>query len=337
MNTINYLELNQYQNDTLTDEQINSIAAQLINNAENADYCYLLLDLSLRDLSDLALENSVYAYIKNNYATLQFIRFDHPMFNTKNVPALLLLDLKQDDQIQLLKQSIKLSFQETNTKSLLSGKGRAICGWLFSNEKGEELSHYLANLCIQKDAITHRYSLLRLYDPAVLSSVLSLILPQIRDKILGATTCWAILNGDGLLTCYKASTVRRQFTVHRLGLDDKEMQHIANIGLENQTLLRYRDNKINQPRYHEDQAREYIRNALTLCDQYQLTDEQDKILFAMHYLTIGSEFHRTPIIAKLLKQKETYYQKRAASITDEQWHQIAQQSKKLASGESDEV
>ncbi|OCG16118.1 hypothetical protein A9G24_05030 [Gilliamella sp. App6-5] len=333
--TVNMSELFLYEDDKLSNEQISKIADELIKNAKEADYCYLLLDLSLRDLSVLALENDVYAYIEDNYSKLQFIQFDHPMFNIKNVPALLLFNL--NEQIEILKQLIQLSFQETRTKALLSGQGRAICGWLFSNKKIQILSDYIANLCIQRHPITYCYYLLRLYDPAVLNSVLSLILPQIKDKILSATTCWAVLNGDGVLECYKAAKIRWEFVVHRLGLNNQEMKNIANISIENQTLIKYRHKYKNQPRYHEDQAREYIRNALTLCNQYQLTDEQDKILFAMHYLTIGSEFHRTPIITKLLKQKETYYQKRVASITDEQWLQIAQQSKKLASGESNEV
>jgi hypothetical protein len=330
--TVNTPELFLYEDDKLSDEQISNIADKLIKNAKEADYCYLLLDLSLRDLSDLALENDVYTYIEDNYSKLQFIQFDHPVFNIQNVPALLPLNL--NEQIEILKQLIQLSFQETRTKALLSGKGRAICGWLFSNEKIQDLSDYIANLCIQKNSITYSYYLLRLYDPAVLNSILNLILPQIRDKILSATICWAVLNGDGVLECYKASKICRGFLTHCLGVNHVEMNHIANIGLENQTLLKYRHKYKNQPRYSEAQAREYIRKALLIANQYQLNDEQDKVLFALHYLTIGSEFHRTPKVAALLKEKGTYYQKRAASMTEKEWQVVKWQSQELKQGES---
>ncbi|OCG22836.1 hypothetical protein A9G22_06415 [Gilliamella sp. App2-1] len=330
--TNNTPELFLYEDDKLSDGQISKIADELIKNAKEADYCYLLLDLSLRDLSDLALENHVYAYIEDNYSKLQFIQFDHPMFNIQNVPVLLPFNL--NEQIEILKQLIQLSFQETRTKALLSGKGRAICGWLFSNEKIQDLSDYIANLCIQKHSMSFNYYLLRIYDPAVLSSLLSLILPQIKDKILSATTCWAVLNGDGVLECYKAAKIRWEFVVHRLGLNNQEMKDIANIGIENQTLIKYRHKYKNQPRYHEAQAREHIRKALLIANQYQLNDEQDKVLFALHYLTIGSEFHRTPKVAALLKEKGTYYQKRVASMTEEEWQVAKQQSQELKLGES---
>lgn len=334
MNTIIESRFFQYSDGELDDQEANKFTEKLINEFNNAKYCYLLLDLSLRNVNQLALENEIYAYIEENYLYLQSINFRHPMFNNKNTPSLLPINREDKNLYHILKKTILLSYQEIKPDWLLSGQGRAICGWLFSNKPIEIVSNYLAKLCIQKNRINDGEYLLRLYDPSVLNAISGLFLPQIRDKVFAETTGWFILNGDGMLVCHTAVENHHQIMPYRLGLIEEEKNKIANIGIENQTLLKYRSILRNQPRLSEDQARIQIRMAIEIAEKYQLNDEQDKVLFALHYLTIGSKFYQTPKIVELLKIKDTYYQKRVASITYEQWQEIKQQSNAFQLGES---
>lgn len=333
MNTVTEFEFIQYNDGELDDQHANQLTKQLIKNFDNAQYGYLLLDLSLRDISQLALDSEIYAYIEENSSYLQSIPFNHPAFNFTNTPSLLPIDRKNTHLYEILKQTVLLSYQEIKPEWLLSGQGRAMCGWLFSNKSIDIVCQHIAKLCIQRSQINNGLYLLRLYDPSVLNAISDLILPQIREKIFAQTTNWLILNGDGLLIEYAAVENNRQLMPYRLGITETEENKIAHIGLENQILLNYRSKLQHQPRYSEDQARIQIRKALDIAIQHQLNDPQDKVLFALHYLTLGSEFYRTPKIAELLRIKDSFYQKRVAAITAEQWQQIKQQSKELILGE----
>lgn len=334
MNTITESRFFQYNEGELDDQEANKFTEKLINEFDNAQYCYLLLDLSLRNVNQLALENEIYAYIEENYLYLQSIHFRHPMFDYTNTPSLLPINRKDKNLYHILKKTILLSYQETKTDWLLSGQGRAICGWLFSNKSIEIVSKYLAELCLQKSRINDGEYLLRFYDPSVLNAISDLILPKVRDKVFAVTTSWFILNGDGMLVKHTAVKNHQQIMPFGLGLKKAEKHKIANIGIENQTLLKYRCILKEKPRFSEDQARIQIRKAIEIAEKYQLNDDQDKILFALHYLTIGSEFYRTPKIAELLEIKDIYYQKRVASITYEQWQEIKQQSNTFQLGEN---
>lgn len=317
----------KFNDSIITEQQLNDIYLSLTSHLAQNINCYLLLDFSLRNISELAQDYVFYDYIDRNPKNQFRFPLIHESLDPIISPCLFKLDLTDSEMEILLKQSIYLSFEEKQINNITAGQGRVICAWLFSTFNGDYVANYLAKTCLQHHHQEQYF--FRFYDPAVLPACITLLSKSAQQRIFAPVSHWVLLNGDGELNSYQFLEQKR-FYSGALGITDSEFTALEHISIENRVLLDYRINYENQPRYNEAMARDIIRNAFNNAIANNVTNKDDLRLFAYQALTIHPMFFQHPKVQKQLTfRNNDRYQQRISELQPE-WTKIRQD---LESGE----
>lgn len=217
------------------DEQIFFIADGIKKASSQYRYrCYLLLDPFVR-----AIDDEVFQPLLFSHQSTQ-IKMNHSSFLAQNRPYLIELNLENKRDYDLLLYSIVLGKKELNPKDIASGLGRQIGGWIISDEPATILAKDIALASIQH--YNGRHFLLRFYDPAIFSQLLSLFPKSQHPELLGRIVSWLHLDRLGSLIHYENDKQNRSYVNEYLitqSPDKQLLDSIYVIGINNQLLMHY--------------------------------------------------------------------------------------------------
>lgn len=160
-------------------------------------------------------------------------------------------------------------------------------------------------------------ALLRYYDPRVFTQLQWMLSAYQLKALFGPIAHWSVHLDGTWHTTPRPSVESLHWT-----FDAKCCAHLERIGLINQTLLKLPDIS-GKARI---QSGPVIDEALAYAQQrYHLTQDDDRVAFATHAMTVHPEFDRHPTIQKLLAQlagESQTYADAAALLSESDWQRI---------------
>jgi len=191
----------------------------------------------------------------------------------------------------------------------------------------DSLTHHLTSLLMlngpNRDGAGR---LLRYYYPSIFLHLLRILPPKRIRQLFGPVWGWSVpfqREWVALTPPEITGPIPQYWAVN-----EEQNQRIRRIGLINNVLTRYRD-KTNQrwasvDAFHAD-AEKLDRNLLSYVRRYQLRVFNDQLLFGVHSLLYGENFHEHPKIQQLMQivQKKGWdYAGESVNITDDDWREI---------------
>jgi hypothetical protein len=149
----------------------------------------------------------------------------HQSLSEPDYPWLVPLDLNQEYDQALLRLSISVALEELHPDALEQGLGRAICGWLTSPAKPEDMIKQLGHTAIQRTGI-NRHILMRYYDPAVHNLLWTLLSELQQRRMGGMLSGWIYPDGDGQVVIRRFQPAPMLYSTFSLGLNDKQCDFI---------------------------------------------------------------------------------------------------------------
>lgn len=258
-------------------------------------HCLLAVDPSQRDLVD---EEGAGPYAGLPRAVVEI---DHDDFPHAHQPYLLELDLTTPDGVTLLKDSVRLAYEDRRPASMASGLGQRIGGWLASSAPIDEVAARWSDEALQYDE-QGRACVLRFYDSRALSLIWPELTGQQQQALLGPAKVWHALDACARPCVYSRVEESRR----SLSLANGQWQKIHRHGLINRALALHALAAGRQPTPAEVDA---AVAAAARAEQHGLRDREDRVAFIAHALDWHPQFDRHPKVAKALQERapDTYY------------------------------
>jgi hypothetical protein len=254
----------------------------------------------------------------------------HQSLSEPDYPWLVPLDLNQEYDQALLRLSISVALEELHPDALEQGLGRAICGWLTSPAKPEDIVKQLGHTAIQRTGI-NRHILMRYYDPAVHNLLWTLLSELQQRRMGGMLSGWIYPDGDGQVVIRRFQPAPMLYSTFSLGLNDKQCDFILyTSGVTCRALRGYRQAKVAEARYSELAAASHISQALVrLTGHPALQQATDKERFALQVLQYHPQIDRHPAMADLLDHNtfsgDVSWTTRTLNILPETWRRYAEE------------
>ncbi|WP_445493466.1 DUF4123 domain-containing protein [Photorhabdus sp. SF281] len=276
---------------------------------------------------DTRQEERFPAAILNHQSAAIATRIKHPRFESRHSPWLIPLDINQPEDAYMLALSITQALQEADPAELIAGRGRMVCGWLFSASPVSTIAQHLGMTAVQTLS-TVQQIVLRFYDPAVNNAFWPLLDTWQRSRLLGPLTDWYLIDGDGQLL-HRNNTAPSvvQYTFS-LALSPENVQEMTWSGPMNRALRRYRQTHRNQLRRTESEALDIMLALLRrVTERYAFDNVVDLEACALHGLLYHPEIDLHPRIQSLLSGEEgdhtRGYIERTVRLTTEEWLALA--------------
>ncbi|WP_392552175.1 DUF4123 domain-containing protein [Orbus wheelerorum] len=292
-------------------QEVELIFQQILSLSSQCDsYFYLIYQPNdcASTFADLIVEKSL---------TL----FEYESYKIKYTPGLIELNLTQDFDKQILKQSIYQFFSSLDPKAILLAKPRLVYGWLLSSLSADVLAKQLGKVAVQPS--TDGDQLLRYFDPAILSPLATIFTQAQKDKLLNSVYYWLYLDGDGYLIIEKNERILRKQISNHLGISLQQWQAIAWIESRNQALARYRFFHPNLSFLAEKEADKIIFQAFLHASANGYSEKRDLSEYAYRCLAIHPNFIEHPIVKSTIKQNKTHSLiNQLHNISQSQWDVI---------------
>ncbi|OCG32940.1 hypothetical protein A9G34_05935 [Gilliamella sp. Choc4-2] len=247
--------------------------------------------------------------------------FRYINYQIKHTPGLIELDLKNEEDQIILKQSIQEFYLAIDPKTVLFAKPRSVYGWIYSSFNAEVLAQELGKIAIQPSSDGKQ--LLRYFDPSVLPPLLNIFILAQKEILLKPVHSWLYLNSDGHLIIEKNPLDERHNLIGNLGIIDQQWEQISWIESRNQTLARYH---FFHPQYNlsEREADDIIMQSFQDATLKGYHDKRDLTEYAYRSLVIHPKFIKHPIIAEAIRRhRHQSLIKQLQTITPPQWDIVA--------------
>jgi hypothetical protein len=298
-------------NKSIEKQDVEIIFQQIISlSLKNDGKFYLIYQSNNKktSLTDLIVEKKLTSFRYRNY-------------QIKYTPGLIELDLKNEKDQTILKQSIQEFYLAIDPKAILFAKPRSVYGWIYSSFNAEVLAQELGKVAIQPSSDGEQ--LLRYFDPSILSALLNIFIEGQKKILFRAIRFWLYLNSDGHLMIEENPQNERNNLTGNLGLINQQWQQINWIESRNQTLARYH---FFHPQYSlsEREADNIIMQSFQTAILKGYHDKQDLSEYAYRSLTIHPEFIEHPIIVEAIRQnRHQPLVKQLQVIPPTQWDIVA--------------
>ncbi|PQQ36416.1 DUF4123 domain-containing protein [Photorhabdus luminescens] len=274
-------------------------------------------------------EERLPAAILNHQPAAIPTQIKHHRFESRYSPWLVPLDINQSEDAELLALSVTQALQEADPAELIAGRGRMVCGWLFSASPASAIAHHIGMMAVQSVSFQPQV-MLRFYDPAVNNAFWPVLDSWQRSRLLGPLTDWYLIDGDGQLLHRGNAESAQELYTFSLSLTAEQVEEMSWSGPMNRALRRYRQAHRNQLRRTERESL-YMMLALLrrVTARYAFDMAQDLESCALHGLLYHPEIDLHPRIQSLLSHEEGRsvggYVIRIAELTAETWSALARE------------
>ncbi|WP_448512035.1 DUF4123 domain-containing protein [Photorhabdus laumondii] len=288
---------------------------------QHGDHGFLLVDPAVF-LDTRQAEGFPVAILNHQPAAIP-TQIKHHRFESRYSPWLVPLDINQSEDAELLALSVTQALQETDPAELIAGRGRMVCGWLFSASPASAIAHYISMMAVQSVSFQPQV-MLRFYDPAVNNAFWPLLDSWQRSRLLGPLTDWYLIDGDGQLLHRDNAESANELYIFSLSLTTEQVAEMAWSGPMNRALRRYRQAHRDQLRRTELESLHIMLALLRrVTARYSFDMAQDLESCALHGLLYHPEIDLHPRIQSLLSHEEGRsvggYVIRIAGMTVETW------------------
>lgn len=293
------------------------------------------IDLVFQHILDLSSQCGSYFYmiyqphdIKSTLGELiankPLTLFKYDSYQIKYTPGLIRLDLTDQQDKNILKQSIQTFYAAIDPKAILLTQPRVIYGWIFSTLNDDVLAKQLGKVAIQPSYDGER--LLRYFDPAVFSSLFSVFTDAQKQKLLNPVNYWLYLDSDGCLVSEKNQRTLHKHLSNHLGINNQQWQMIDWIEHRNQVLARYHFFHSSEQHLPEKEVDPIVFEAFKNAKARGYSEKQDLSEYAYRSLVIHPNFMEHPII-KSINNKKNYHLlvDKLHDISQLQWDLIAKE------------
>ncbi|PQQ22566.1 DUF4123 domain-containing protein [Photorhabdus luminescens] len=272
-------------------------------------------------------EERLPAAILNHQPAAIPAQIKHPRFESRYSPWLISLDINQSEDAELLALSVTQALQETDPAELIVGRGRMVCGWLFSASPASAIAHHIGMMAVQTLSPV-RQIVLRFYDPTVNNAIWPLLDSWQRSRLLGPLTDWYLIDGDGQLLRRDNAQSANELYIFSLSLTAEQVAEMAWSGPMNRALRQYRQAHRNQLRRTELESLHIMLALLRrVTARYAFNDVMELETCALHGLLYHPEIDLHPRIQSLLSNEggdsAGGYVERTAGLTAEMWSALA--------------
>ncbi|CAQ85918.1 MULTISPECIES: DUF4123 domain-containing protein [Photorhabdus] len=310
---------------------------------QHDEHGFLLVDPAV--FLDTRQEERLPAAILNHQPAATPTQIKHHRFESRYSPWLIPLDMSRSEDAELLALSITQALREAEPTELMAGRGRMVCGWLFSASPVSAIAQHISMTAVQPVSFEQPV-MLRFYDPAVNNAFWPLLDNWQRSRLLGPITDWYLTDGDGqLLHRDNTQSARVQYTFS-LGLTAEKVEKMSWSGPMNRALRRYRQAHRNQLRRTELESLPIMLALLRrVTARYPFNAVKSLEACALHGLLYHPEIDLHPRIQSLLSGERGNsaggYAARTAGLTAEAWsalvHDCCHLSPAIISLENQEI
>ncbi|MFD0708280.1 DUF4123 domain-containing protein [Photorhabdus akhurstii] len=274
-------------------------------------------------------EERLPAAILNHQPAAIPTQIKHHHFESRYSPWLVPLNLNQPEDAELLALSVTQALQETDPAELIAGRGRMVCGWLFSASPASAIAHHISMMAVQSVSFQPQ-AMLRFYDPAVNNAFWPVLDSWQRSRLLGPLTDWYLIDGDSQLLHRDNAESAQELYIFSLSLTAEQVAEMAWSGPMNRALRRYRQAHRNQLRRTERESLHIMLALLRrVTARYAFDAVQDLEACALHGLLYHPEIDLHPRIQSLLSHEEGRsaggYVERTTGLTVETWSALARE------------
>lgn len=218
----------------------------------------------------------------------------HPNFDVELSPYLVPLTLSKSRDADVFKVSVQAAWEAWTLSSLSAFNGQPIGGWVQSSVAPQAVARHWATHC-HLHTVKHLNKLLRFHDPGVREWLWDTFSLSQRRQLLGhAEGIFAVgRNQDLIQHRLEVQTSQSGQAFTRLTPTDEQWEQVDNYAAVHKAWLeccvddpQFRLLQAKKPRWQHE-----VFDALTQASMYGISDEQDRVLFAEHALTVGPNFH----------------------------------------------
>ncbi|MCW7764695.1 DUF4123 domain-containing protein [Photorhabdus luminescens] len=294
---------------------------------QHDDHGFLLIDPAV--FLNNRQEERLPAAILNHQPAAIPTQIKHHRFESRYSPWLAPLDLNRSEDTELLALSVTQALQETDPAELIAGRGRMVCGWLFSASPVSAIAHHISMMAVQSVSFQPQV-MLRFYDPAVNNAFWPVLDDWQRSRLLGPLTDWYLLDGDGRLLHRDNARSAKELYTFSLSLTAAQVAEMVWSGPMNRALRRYRQAHRNQLRRTELESLHSMLALLRrVTARYAFNAAQDLETCALHGLLYHPEIDLHPRIQSLLSNEggdsAEGYAERTVRLTVEAWLALARE------------
>jgi hypothetical protein len=220
------------------------------------------------------------------------VPINHPRFDVQRAPYLVPLSLTKSAHTDLLTESVERAWRAWTIESLSAFCGQPIAGWVAARAPGQAIANHWARRCH-----LHRRQglskLLRFHDPGVREWLWTTLTEQQRHAVLGpADSLLAIGRGHSAQRHARSTVFNEADVLPGLVLDEKQWAQVDDYATVHAAWIAWsavpdKGDKL-PPNWEQG-----VFSALAHAASYGVRDPQDRELFAMHALQLGSGFHLT--------------------------------------------
>ncbi|WP_175545572.1 DUF4123 domain-containing protein [Chitinimonas taiwanensis] len=192
-----------------------------------------------------------------------------------------------------------------------------ICTFFEAEVETKAMENQLATRLLLHDG--YGKYLLRFYDPRVWIQLLRLLDSGQKKAIFGSIASWTVCMNGHWLNEKKPSSEDLASWSFSTG----QLKKIALIGQVNTVLA------ITSTQFRGGQLDDFLRSSekaeflLERAAQYGISDEASLIEFALHGMTVHSDFHRHPKIKEIISSLDkSTYRDASGMLDDEAWQEI---------------
>ena len=239
-----------------------------------------------------------------------------------NMPVLLTLGSLSETH----KQQLCNNLEDAKARPYMNMLSSLLC--VDSQVHPDSLAHHLTNLLMLNGPGREGVDrLLKYYYPAVFLHLLRILPPKRIRQLFGPIEIWSLpfqKEWIGLMPPETTGAIPMYWAVN-----EEQEQRLARIGLLNRILGLWREKTKqrweNVEAFHKD-AEKLDQILLLYVHRYRLQVFEDQILFGVHFLLYGEDFHEHPKIQQILQTvQETGlgYTGGCIDVTEEDWATIA--------------
>jgi len=208
------------------------------------------------------------------------VPLSHPRFDVRFAPYLVPLALARYADAEVFARSVQLAWDAWQLDSLKLANGQAIAGWVVLQDAPEALaSHWARNCHVHMDKGLSK--LLRFHDPGVREWLWPSLSAIQQSQLLGPAERLVSINREQQLMFHeRPSAVPAE--AGRLLLDREQWAQIDDYAILHAAWLQLDRQVLPLPR---------IFDALRQATRYGIQDPPDRMLFALHAMQIGHDFH----------------------------------------------
>lgn len=301
---------------TLLSNNALMLGQQLIDLAK--DYqsrCIVMLDPFLSPIDDPVID--YFAAQK----LIHQVKIMHPSVFAKKRPLLLELDLSDLFQQQVLIYTIDKALNQKSIEYQIYGEGQQFCAWLLSSSEVPQIANDLAKLALQR--YLNKTVLLRFYDPAVFSQLVTLLTQPQQRKLYGQIDKWITLKNEKKLDIHSNQNQKTPVLSGALGLSLEQFALLYYIGINNQII---KSQRMYQPDIYinEVESLSLIMPCLQRLMNKGIKDEPLMVEWGTLALKYQPNFDLHPLVINATKNFKTRYDyyRWLKSMSEQDWHLI---------------